>query len=119
MVVRLVVLRVVVDFFAVARLVVVFALSLVGALAFAPDFAVEDRPFEDARAALAGRSVIARCPTTTGAPSSAPLTSAPHATHAASSLPLGSVSRPPHSGQGTVSGRSQTTKLQVGKFAQP
>jgi hypothetical protein len=78
-VVRLVVFRaVVVDFFVVARFVVVFALRRVGALAFALVFAVEDRPFEDARAALAGRSVSARWPTTTGAPSSAPLTSAPH-----------------------------------------
>ena len=48
-----------------------------------------------------------RWPTTSGAPSRAPATSAPQRTQAASARPLGWVSSPPHSGQGSGSGRSQ------------
>src|SRR5258706_772218 len=65
-------------------------------------------------ASLEARDCGARWPTTTGAPSSAPRTCAPHFTQAASVRPLPSVSRPPHSGQGTGSGRSHTAKVHVG-----
>jgi hypothetical protein len=68
------------------------------------------------RAVARGRriSLRSRWPTTSGVPSVAPVTSAPHLTHIASVLPFASVSSPPHSGQGSGSGRSHAANEQVG-----
>jgi hypothetical protein len=57
------------------------------------------------RARASSRS---RWPTTSGVPSGIPATSAPHRMHAASLWPVGCTSKPPHSGHGSATGRSQT-----------